>query len=255
MLQRVSRKLFGVWRAGVDLVTPPKCLVCRLPVGQGASLCMPCWQIMSFIDEPVCDALGTPFEFDHGEGALSAAAIANPPPWNKARAAAVFDDASQALIHQLKYQDHQEAGIAMAQMMLRAGRNIIAESDVILPVPLHRWRLWKRRFNQAAYLARSIAMAAHKPCRTDVLMRTKATRTQVGLTHDERRKNVRRAFEVSVEKRAGIEGKTVLLVDDVRTTGATVSACTRVLKDSGAIQVHVLTFALVLQPLRPHIEN
>jgi ComF family protein len=238
----------------VDVITPPKCLSCRDSVSVGASLCPPCWQKLHILDEPVCDALGTPFEFDEGTGLLSPAAIAAPPLWNKARAATAFDDHSRHLIHLLKYQDTQEAGILMARMMLGAGRKLIAETDIILPVPLHRHRLWQRRFNQAAYLAAIIAQTSAKPLATDVLIRERRTRQQVGLTADERRKNVRKAFSVPLEKRPFVEGKTILLVDDVRTTGATLAACATTLKDSGAVHVHVLTYALVLEPARLHID-
>ncbi len=244
----------GMWNAFVDVVTPPKCLKCRDAVTAGATLCIPCWQKLKFLDEPVCDSLGTPFEYDEGPGMLSPEAIADPPEWDKARAATAFDDGSRHLIHLLKYQDTQEAGAMMARMMLGAGRKVIAEADVLIPVPLHRYRLWQRRFNQAAYLAAIIARQAEKPLAVDVLVRDKRTRQQVGLTAEERRKNVRRAFSVAPEKRPHVEGKTVLLIDDVRTTGATVGACARTLKDSGAVHVHVLTFALVLEPARLHID-
>jgi ComF family protein len=252
--QRWRAVALGMWDGFVDLVTPPKCLACRCAVTTGATLCIPCWQTLTFLDEPVCDALGTPFEYDEGDGMLSPAAIADPPEWNKARAALAFDDGSRHLIHLLKYQDTQEAGVLMARMMLGAGRKVIAEADVLMPVPLHRFRLWQRRFNQAAYLAGIIAHQSGKPLVVDVLVRDKRTRQQVGLTAEARRKNVRRAFSIAPEKRPVVDGKTVLLIDDVRTTGATVAACARTLKDSGAVQVHVLTFALVLEPARLHID-
>jgi ComF family protein len=238
----------------VDFITPPLCLACQVPVASGASLCLSCWSALHFIDEPVCDALGTPFEFDEGPGALSPAAIADPPYWDRARAAVAFDAHSRALIHALKYRDRQEAGILMARMMGSAGRRLLTEADVIVPVPLHQFRLWQRRFNQAAYLGHQIGRSAGIPVVTDVLVRRLRTRQQVGLTANERRKNVRKAFDVGPEKRPAIEGKSVLLVDDVRTTGATVAACAETLMDAGASRVNVLTFALVLEPARLHID-
>jgi ComF family protein len=243
-----------VWRGFVDWLTPPKCLACKQDIAAGASLCLACWSKLVLIDEPVCDALGTPFAHDEGEGALSPAAVADPPPWDKARAAVAFDEASKALIHLLKYRDTHEAGLAMAQMMFGAGRKLIADCDLIVPVPLHRLRLWRRRFNQAAVLTQRLGLLSGKPFAYDALLRGVPTRTQVGLTAEERRKNVRRAFAVPLEKRPIIEGKTVLLVDDVRTTGATAGASVRALKDAGAARVHVLTFALVLEPTRLHID-
>jgi ComF family protein len=243
------------WSGFVDWLTPPKCLDCKEPVSTGASLCITCWQKLTLISEPVCDALGTPFEYDQGEGALSPAAIADPPPWDKARAAVAFDDPSKHLVHLLKYRDIHEAGIAMARMMLGPGRKLLAEADVILPVPLHRKRLWDRRFNQAAVLTQHIAKQALRTWHHDVLLREVPTRQQVGLTAEERRKNVRKAFVVPLEKQGYVAGKTVLLIDDVRTTGATAAACARTLKDASAARVFVLTFALVLTPIQLHIET
>jgi ComF family protein len=249
-----ARPLLRRLGAVVDFVTPPRCLGCQVPVSHGAALCVVCWSKLHFIDEPVCDSLGIPFEFDQGDGALSPAAIADPPPWNRARAAVAYDESSRALIHALKYRDRQEAGILMARMMATAGRRFASVTDVIIPVPLHRFRLWQRRFNQAAYLGQHLSRSFDRPIETDVLARLVRTKQQVGLTAEERRKNVRRAFSIGPEKRPMIEGKSVLLVDDVRTTGATVSACVKTLKDAGAGQVNVLTFALVLEPARLHID-
>lgn len=252
--QRAQSQALRLWHGLVDVLTPPKCLICKADVTEGAALCLSCWQRLQLIDEPVCNALGTPFEYDQGEGALSPAAIADPPPWDRARAAVAFDEASRPIVHLLKYRDRPEAGLAMARMMLGAGRRIMAESDVLVPVPLHRLRLWWRRFNQAAMLARELARLSGKPFIHDVLLRQMPTRPQVGLTAEERRRNVRRAFLVPPERRSMIEGRSVLLVDDVRTTGATAAACAQTLKDAGAARVNVLTFALVLEPARLHID-
>ena len=256
--QRASAGVLSVarsaWQGIVDVVTPPLCMACQIPVQQGAGLCLACWSKLQMIDEPLCDCLGTPFAYDEGEGALSPAALADPPMWDKGRAAVAFDDASKALVHQLKYQDTFEAGIAMARMMVGAGRKLLADCDVILPVPLHRLRLWQRRFNQAAFLSQLISQQTGIASLTDVLLRQRDTKRQVGLDASQRQKNVRKAFAVALERQQAIEGKTVLLVDDVRTTGATANACAEVLKQAGAARVHVLSFALVLEPARLHIE-
>ena len=254
LLQRAALKMSRLWRAGIDLVTPPRCLTCSANVTEGAALCVPCWQKLAHISPPVCDALGTPFAYDEGEGALSPAAIADPPVWSRGRAAVAFDDASRELVHQLKYGDRQEAGLLMARMMAAAGRELLAECELIIPVPLHRFRLWQRRFNQAAFLALRLSEASGKPCFTDVLLRTQPTRSQVGLDAEARRKNVRRAFLIDTDGRSRIDGKRVLLVDDVRTTGATAAACAETLLKAGASAVDVLSFALVLEPARLHID-
>jgi ComF family protein len=238
------------WRGALEFLTPSRCLTCQTPVQESASVCTECWQKLKLLDDPVCDVLGTPFAYDQGEGILSPAALADPPAWDRSRAAVIFDDQSKEFVHALKYRDQMEAGIFMARLMGSAGRKLIAEADVVVPVPLHYWRLWKRRFNQAAFLAQRIAKSAGKPFAPRLLIRHRATPPQVGLDAKERRKNVRKAFKV----RGSLEGKCVLLIDDVRTTGATLSACTDVLKSAGAARVWVLTFALVNDPLKPHIE-
>lgn len=253
-MQMIVSELTGrLWRGVIDLVTPCLCLVCGAPVGEPASLCVTCWGQLGQIDEPVCEALGTPFAYDQGEGAFSAAALADPPLWDRARAAVIFDETSGKLVHALKYLDRQEAGLFMARLMGRAGRKLLAEADVILPVPLHRFRLWQRRFNQSAFLAQQLSKATGKPWRSRLLVRSRRTRTQVGLEREERRRNVKNAFALTPDGVAAVAGKAVLLVDDVRTTGATAEACARVLKEAGAARVDLLSFALVPAPVRPHI--
>lgn len=247
------RQSLRLWRGVLDLLTPSHCLSCSGPVEEPASLCVTCWTRLRHLDEPVCDALGIPFAYDQGEAALSAAAIADPPGWDRARAAVLFEDEAARLVHALKYRDRPEAGLLMARMMARAGRCILAEADVVLPVPLHRVRLWQRRFNQSAFLAQKVAGLAGRPWRHDVLLRVRRTRAQVGLEREQRRRNVKDAFLVPPQCCAQVAGKSVLLVDDVRTTGATAEACALALKRAGAARVSLLTFALVQLPARPHI--
>ncbi len=198
--------------------------------------------------------MGTPFAYDQGEGALSAVALTDPPPWDKARAAIVFDQNSKNLIHALKYKDHHEVALMMVRMMARAGRELLTHTDLIVPVPLHSTRLWKRRFNQSALLAKPLAQIASKKYAPEVLVRTVATRQQVGLDANARQKNVKKVFQVPPSKLSELKGRKVLLVDDVRTTGATVAACAEALKKAGAAHVDVLSFALVLEPHRFHID-
>ena len=241
------------WRALVDFIVPPKCLLCREALIDPASLCLACWNTLKHIDAPVCNMLGTPFAYDQGRGAVSAAAVADPPTWDRARAAVAYDEVSRGLVQALKYRDTMEAGLLMARMMGRAGRELLEQADVIIPVPLHRWRLWSRRFNQAAFLSHQLALRASKPLQTDVLVRTKASRSQVGLKPEERRKNVAKIFAVVPNGISHIAGRKVLLIDDVLTTGATAASCAATLKTAGAAQVDVLAFALVISPARSHI--
>ena len=250
---RFSQVPGRAWRGLIDALAPSQCLGCGLGVREPASLCVACWAKLQHLDDPVCDMLGTPFAYDQGLGILSAAALADPPAWDRSRAAVAFEDASRGLIHALKYNDRQEAGLLMVRLMARAGRVLLAEADVIVPVPLYRWRLWQRRFNQSAFLAQHLAGASGKPWRGDVLLRQRRTRSQVGLGLAERRKNVKGAFVLAPGQQGALAGKTVLLVDDVRTTGSTAEACAICLRDGGAAKINLLTFALVLAPAKIHI--
>ena len=252
-LTHLSRGLSLAGRWGLDWLIPPQCLACRDAVAQASGLCAACWSKLSFIEAPFCEKLAIPFPYDQGEGAVSAAALADPPLWDRARAALLFDDTARDLAHALKYSDRHEAGLIMARLMLRAGADIISSADGLIPVPLHRFRLWRRRYNQSAILARHISEGSGKFFCPGLLRRRKATRAQTGLDQEERQRNVQGAFSVPEESRPLVVGKSFVLVDDVRTTGATLQACTKALKSAGAARVDVLTFALVHKPKRLHI--
>jgi ComF family protein len=241
----LSPVLARLGRSVVDLLLPPACAGCGAATGSPDGLCAPCWSRIDFIAPPVCEVYGTPFSYEMAEGMLSAAAIADPPPFDKARAAALYGPVAKSLVHQLKYRDRPEVAKTIAQAMCRAGSQLLAESDLIVPVPLHRFRLWRRRFNQSAVLAHHVSGLARVPCDPWALDRVRATRQQVGMSKTEREANVRGAFRVPQEKRAAIAGRRILLVDDVYTSGATVKAATRALRRAGARAVFVLTFARV----------
>lgn len=230
-----------------DVALPPHCLACQRPVARLGSLCPVCWGELRLIEKPYCAALGIPFSYDLGPGALSAEAIADPPPFERCRAVAAFDAVARTLVHGLKYRDRLELAGWMGGWMARAGAELTADADLVVPVPLHRRRLWWRRFNQSAALAKAVAGAAAKPLRTDMLLRVKPTPQQIGLSALAREANVRGAFRVPPDARPAISGRRVLLVDDVYTTGATVGAATRALLRGGAGAVDVLVFARVVR--------
>lgn len=239
--------LRAIFQVAADLVMPPHCLACERPVAQHGALCPSCWGGLRLIERPYCEALGTPFAYDIGLGALSAEAIADPPPFQRLRAVAAFDGAARDLVHGLKYRDRMDLARWMANWMERCGGELIATADAIVPVPLHRGRLWGRRFNQSALLAQLICRSTGKPFLPLALMRTKATKQQVGLSAANRELNVRGAFRVSAEGRIALAGRRVLLVDDVYTTGATMNAATRALLRGGAASVDCLVFARVVR--------
>ena len=159
------RELFAVLgRAALDTLYPPTCLACRAATGADGGLCPACWRAMRFIERPFCDRLGTPFEQDLGEGLLSPQAIADPPVFRRARAVARFEDGpARRLVHRLKYSDRGDLAKPLGAWMARAGADVLAEADAVVPVPLHPLRLWKRRFNQAAALAQAVAARSGRP--------------------------------------------------------------------------------------------
>lgn len=246
---RLVRGLRATCSAVVDTALPMTCPACGLLTGNSRGLCVGCWSSLRFLEEPWCDRLGTPFPYDLGPGALSAAAIADPPVFARARSAVAHEDKAAALIHALKYADRTDLAPLIAALMARAGRDLLPSTDLIVPVPLHRFRLLSRRYNQSALLARELAAATGKPHAPTVLVRKRATRQQVGLSREGRADNVRGAFLVPPRARPRLAGRSVLLVDDVFTTGATVSAATRALLRGGAREVNVLTFARVVAGL------
>lgn len=227
------------------LIFPPACPGCQTALSEPHAVCPACWSTLRFIERPFCEVLCLPFAYDLGPGFLSAEAIADPPPFRRLRAAVLYQDLAGRLVASLKYGDRTDLVPLMAGWMRRAGSELLDKADVIVPVPLHKARLWGRQLNQSAELARLIAHHSRTTYAPLALQRVKATKSQVGLGPQQRRDNVRGAFRVRDQRRFEVDGKHVLLIDDVYTTGATVSAATRALKRAGARDVDVLTFARV----------
>lgn len=242
--------LFKRGRAAISnslgrLLFPAVCAGCQSAVTRAGSVCPECWGKLRFIERPYCEVLGLPFSYDLGKGFLSAEAIAEPPPFARLRAAVLYQDLASHLVTALKYGDRTDLVPLMAGWMRRAGAELLAEAEVIVPVPLHAGRLWRRRFNQSAELGRHVAKHSGVAFAPLALKRVKATRSQVGLGQKQRQENVRGAFRVADPRRFEIEGRRVLLIDDVYTTGATAASATRALKRAGARDVDILVFARV----------
>ncbi|MGU3463236.1 ComF family protein [Methylobacterium sp. C33D] len=245
-LQAVATALRGLPSGVVSLIYPPTCAGCGGATADPGAFCPSCWSSLRLIEEPVCQRYGTPFAVDLGVGPLvSPRAIAEPPVFGRARAVALYDSVARRLVHRLKYEDRLDLVGVMARMMAASGRSLIAEAECLVPVPLHRGRLWRRRFNQSALLARAIAGSAGRPCVAKALVRVRATRSQVGLSRAARAENLSGAFRVAAAEQHRVRGRRVLLVDDVVTTGATGNAAARALLRAGATSVDLLTFALV----------
>jgi ComF family protein len=247
------RTLRGALRFALDLALPPLCPSCREPLGDGIGLCAGCWSKLSFIEPPYCARLGIPFLYDPGPGLLSMEAIANPPAYDRARAAVRYDDVARALVVSYKYSDRMDLAPLMGRWMARAGRELLADADALVPVPLHWRRLWARRFNQSAALAGVISAASGVPVLHQTLKRIRATPQQVGLSKAERADNVQGAFRVPAEEKPSVTGRRLVLIDDVLTSGATVDTCARALLRAGAAHVDVLVFARVVSPARTPI--
>jgi ComF family protein len=230
-------------RRGLDLVLPPTALDDTVRT-QTIGLTARAWERIGFLEEPVCDGCGAPFAHDVGLGARCVACLARPHLFDRARAACLYDDASKDLILKFKHADRPELGSLFARWLSRAAAELITDADLIMPIPLHPKRLFARRYNQAAEIARPLSRLANRRYAPDILIRRRATPSQGGKSATGRETNVAGAFVVPEHRRRFVEGRRVLLVDDVLTTGATADACTLALLRAGASAVDVAAVAV-----------
>ena len=222
---------------------PPLCPVSGEEVAAPGLLSPAGWAAMHFIDAPHCAVCGIPFAAFYGEGAICPSCIARPPDYDRARAALVYDDASHGLIVGFKHADRTELAPTFAGWMARAGAALLRPGALLVPVPLHPMRLAARRYNQSALLAGEIARRTGLRVSLDSLARRRATPPQKKLSAQARRRNVAGAFAV----RGDVKNARLVLVDDVLTTGATLSAAAKALKKAGAARVDALVLARVVK--------
>jgi ComF family protein len=234
----------GLAKAALAFALPPRCPGCGTVTAGDHRFCLDCWTRLDFLAGPACVTCGEPFELDAGEGARCGACLAEPPPLDGVRAAVAYGEIARAIALRLKYGRRPGlAHTAAAQME----RLLPERGDILVaPVPLHRWRIWRRGYNQAALIARALAKRRELDLSLDLLERRKATPLLRGLGPAARAKAVRGAFHVRTARREEVRGRSVLLVDDVYTTGATGNACARALKRAGAAEVRLVCWARVV---------
>jgi ComF family protein len=249
-LRRLGRRLGG---GALDLLLPPHCLTCDAPVDRQGTMCGACFAGLSFVGAPCCGRCGVPFPHagigtPSAEGPLCPSCAGRPPSFGQARAALRYDAGAQRLILPFKHADRTELAGPLAAHMARAGAVLLARADLLAPVPLHWRRLLSRRYNQAALLSARLARLARKPDIPDLLRRRRATPPLGERGAADRAAVLVGAFAVSRRGAVRIEGRRVLLVDDVMTSGATAEACALVLLEAGAAAVDVLAAARVPDP-------
>ncbi len=228
----------------LDVLLPPVCPVCGEPVYENTTLCPKCFGALHFITDPCCRVCGRPFPFDMLGDPVCANCLSSTPLFHKARAVVIYDQMAKKIILPFKHGDRLDFTPLIAKMMAARDKEMIENADYIIPVPLHRLRLLKRKYNQSALLARALTKNFHKAYVPDGLKRIRSTPKQGKLSPDERVHNVAKAFRVNLHY--DFKGKSILLIDDVLTTGATANECTKILLKAGAKQVDILTFATTI---------
>jgi ComF family protein len=246
LVKRPSRWAKRLGAIVLDQLYPPQCLHCDAPTSEADTLCAACFRLLRPITAPLCPRLGIPFEVSLGPDALSAEAIGDPPPFERSRSAVLYNDLASGIVSRLKYGDRPELARFCARLMAGAGAEFWGASPILVPVPLHRSRQFQRRYNQSAELARALGAIVGLKVDPELASRVKRTRQQVGLSADQRQRNVAGAFAAHAEAIGRTKGRRVVIVDDVITTGSTIKAMTRALQKAGIEKIDVISFARVV---------
>ena len=229
----------------LDFALPPRCPGCAAIPADPHLFCLECWSALAFLGEPCCARCALPFDYGEGAAVLCGRCLAEPPAYDRLRAAVAYGDISRSVALKLKYGGRPGIAETVARFMQRHLDR--AGAPLLVPVPLHRWRIWRRGYNQAALIAAALARRTGLEARLDLLDRSKATPVLRGMGPRERAEAVRGAFRVDQRRKAELKGRGIVLVDDVYTSGATANACARVLKRAGAAEVNILCWARVVR--------
>lgn len=233
----------AIARMAIDFALPPRCAACGAIVRDQHTLCTQCWSGLDFLTGAGCLTCGAPVQ---AGGLQCGPCLQHPPDHDGARAAVTYGEVARTIVMRLKYGRR----IALARFAGGIMARTIAgtTNGLLIPVPLHRWRIWSRGFNQSLALAQAIAIETGMATNAEILVRRKRTPLLRGLGAHQRKRAVAGAFSVHPTSRPALAGRDVVLVDDVYTSGATANACARVLKRAGASSVTVLCWARVLRP-------
>jgi ComF family protein len=229
----------------LDFALPPRCPGCGTVTDEPHRFCLTCWSALTFLGEPCCARRALPFDYGEGAEVICGRCLAEPPAYHRLRAAVAYGDIARTVALKLKYGGRPGVAETMARFMER--HLDASDAPVLAPVPLHRWRIWRRGYNQAALIAGALARRAGLEAQLDLVERVKSTPVLRGMSPHERRQAVRGAFRINAKRKAGLKGRAVVLVDDVYTSGATAEACARILKRAGASRVDVLCWARVVR--------
>lgn len=244
-MNAVSALARSALRPILDFALPPRCPGCGAVTGEPHRFCLACWSALAFLGAPCCARCALPFDYAEAAEMICGSCLAAPPAYDRLRAAVAYGEIARAVALKLKYGGRPGVAETMARFM---ERHLDASAAPILaPVPLHRWRIWRRGYNQAALIAGALARRAGLEARLDLLERVKATPVLRRMSPRERKEAVRGAFRVNPKRKAEVKGRAVVLVDDVYTSGATAGACARMLRRAGAARVEVLCWARVVR--------
>ncbi len=231
-----------MWKYFLNLIFPYKCIICDSYETE-REVCSSCWGKITFITKPYCVICCNPFNYEEDEQAICGYCVANTPLYNKAIAALKYDEHSKKLIHKFKYQDQLHLLEYLANLMVNVGGDILNDIDYIVPVPMHKHKLLKRGYNQAALLGHRIAKIRKIKYLPELLIKKNNIVAQADLTREQRLKNIKNSFLVNKKLQDDIKGKNILLIDDVITTGATINECCKMLRAHKPTKISVLALA------------